>query len=76
MIISAFYSGLRGGKMFADGLCQGHTWRTHSHTMHLPLGALLTGCTVCGTGLCSLLTEKGIMQKLPFVKKPFDPNES
>lgn len=45
MIISAFYSGLRGGRMFA-------------------------------TGLCDLLIERGWMQKLPFVKKPFDPNET
>ena len=22
----------------------------HSHTVHLPLGALLIGCAVCGTG--------------------------
>ena len=23
----------------------------HSHTVHLPLGALLIGCTMCGTGM-------------------------
>ena len=23
----------------------------HSHTVHLPLGALLSPCTMCGTGL-------------------------
>ena len=23
----------------------------HSHTVHLPLGALLTTCTMCGTGI-------------------------
>ena len=26
----------------------------HSHTVHLPLGALLSPCTVCGTGHAEL----------------------
>ena len=45
MIISAFYSGLRGGRMFADGLI-------------------------------SLLEDQGLMEKVPFIAQPFDPNES
>ena len=45
MIISAFYSGLRGGRMFADGLI-------------------------------SVLEQQGLMEKVPFVAQPFDPNES
>jgi len=45
MIISAFYSGLRGGRMFADGLI-------------------------------AFLTEKELMDKVPLIKQPFDPDES
>lgn len=45
MIISAFYSGLRGGRIFADSLIE-------------------------------LLTEKGLMDKVPGISIPFDPNES
>jgi len=40
MIISAFYSGLRGGRLFADAVC-------------------------------SILIERGWMEKLPCVSKPF-----
>ena len=45
MIISAFYSGLRGGKMFADGLI-------------------------------AFLVEKDLMDKVPLIQQPFDPDES
>jgi hypothetical protein len=45
MIISAFYSGLRGGKMFADGLI-------------------------------ALLVEKDLMDKVPLIHQPFDPDDS
>jgi len=44
-IISAFYSGLRGGKMFADALIQE-------------------------------LIDRDLLDKVPFVQKPFDPDES
>ena len=44
-IISAFYSGLRGGRMFADALF-------------------------------AFLDDFGWLEKLPFVKQPFDHNES
>jgi len=44
-IISAFYTGLRGGRMFSQGLVD-------------------------------LLNEKGLMEKIPFIKKPFDPDDS
>lgn len=44
-IISAFYSALRGGKMF-------------------------------GEALFALLDEYGLLKKLPFIKQPFDHNES
>ena len=33
-----------------------HTWRT-AHTVHLPLGALLTRRTLCGTGMQSSPAE-------------------
>ena len=45
MIISAFYSGIRGGKMFSDGLI-------------------------------ALLVEHDLMQKVPLIEQPFDPDES
>lgn len=45
MIISAFYSGLRGGRMFADGIC-------------------------------ALLIENGLMEKVPFIQQPFKPEDS
>jgi len=44
-IVSAFYSGLRGGKMFADGLV-------------------------------ALLNEKNLIQHVPLISQPFDPDES
>ena len=41
----------------------------HSHTVHLPLGALLSPCTMCGTGqnalhlrtLRQLLADEGLV---------------
>jgi hypothetical protein len=45
MIISAFYSGLRGGRLFADALI-------------------------------AFLEEKGLMDKVPLIAQPFDPDES
>jgi len=44
-IISAFYSGLRGGKMFADGLV-------------------------------AILNDKNLIQHVPLIAQPFDPDES
>ena len=40
-----------GGVVSKEGVVEGRprTWRT-PHTVHLPLGALLSPCTACGTG--------------------------
>ena len=32
----------------------------HSHTVHLPLGALLIWCTMCGTGINALVATVGM----------------
>ena len=36
----------------------------HSHTVHLPRGALLIGCTVCGAGTLDRAELKLMPQKL------------
>ena len=39
--------------MKADSECCAGPHMVHSHTVHLPLGALLSPCTMCGTGAAS-----------------------
>ena len=47
--------GLSETRKARDAAAEADMWRAgphmvHPHTVHLPLGALLTPCTMCGTG--------------------------
>ena len=40
--------------------CAAHRTWWHCHTVHLPLGALLTPCTMCGTGAAPLTVRQAV----------------